>query len=264
MPPKTPVEANATVVRHEALGGCLYRLWVRPDWDIDAKGWHAGQFVRLGIPEGVPEDRKNARAYSFAGVTDGVFEFYIVEVEGGKTSPRLNKLRADDRLWCEEKISGHFSLDRNPPGKRCIMVGTGAGIAPFLCMVRHGGEAYSAYEQVVLVHQVRHREHLVYADELAAWAGTQDRHRYVPILSKPASRFTSLQGHAPLHGYVQDRLEDGTLDAVAGSPLSPDDTVVMLCGNPDMIKSMTAALEARGLNRHKKSRPGHVITERYW
>ena len=30
------------------------------------------------------------------------------------------------------------------------------------------------------------------------------------------------------------------------------------------IKAMTVALEAKGLNRHKKSRPGHVVTERYW
>jgi hypothetical protein len=31
-----------------------------------------------------------------------------------------------------------------------------------------------------------------------------------------------------------------------------------------MIKDMTAALEAIGLARHKKSKAGQIITERYW
>jgi ferredoxin--NADP+ reductase len=257
------IEENATVVRYEALSGCLYRLWVRPDWDLSSATFEPGQFVRLGLVTGDETDKKLARAYSFVGVQDGVFEFYVVAVEGGKTSPRLGALREGDRLWCEEKIAGHFTVSRNPPGARCVMVGTGAGIAPFLCTLRHDAEALAAYEGVALVHQVRDPAHLEYGAELAAWAAEDDRRRYIPIVSKPPDRLTVRDGHAALHGHVQDALEDGRLERLLGGPLTAD-TVVMLCGNPDMIKAMTTALEARGLAKHKKSKPGQIVSERYW
>lgn len=258
------IEENATVVRHEALADCLYRLWLRPDWDLAGASFEAGQFVRVGMVDGEPTDKKRARAYSFVGVEDGVFEFFLVAVEGGTTSPRLDQLREGARVWCDTRIAGHFILSRNPEARRCLMVGTGAGIAPFTCMTRHQAEELAAYEKLAIVHQVRHVQHLVYGAELARWAAADASRRYIPILSQPRQRIVVADGHVPLHGYVQDALEDGRLERVLGWKLSPADTVAMLCGNPDMIKAMSTALEARQLTRHKKSSPGQVVSERYW
>ena len=50
------LEANATIVRHEQLPGCLFRLWVKPDWDASTKEWEPGQFLRFGVPTGEPTD----------------------------------------------------------------------------------------------------------------------------------------------------------------------------------------------------------------
>jgi ferredoxin--NADP+ reductase len=38
----------------------------------------------------------------------------------------------------------------------------------------------------------------------------------------------------------------------------------MICGNPQMVKATTAALEARGLERNRRRSPGHITVENYW
>lgn len=252
---------NATVVRKELLAGCLFRLWVRPDWRIEEAAWEPGQFVRLAAPHPGSDFRKEGRAYSFVGANDGVFEFYVVKLEAGLQTPRLFALSEGDRLWCEAKINGHFTLSHNPPGRELWMVGTGAGVAPLICVIRHGDLA--RYERVVVVHQVRERDHLVYGAELAAWANADGR-RYVPIVSRPGGRLVVKDGHAALFGRVGDRVRDGRLEKAAETTFGADRSVVMLCGNPDMLADVRAALEERGLARHLKRKPGQIVTERYW
>jgi ferredoxin--NADP+ reductase len=38
----------------------------------------------------------------------------------------------------------------------------------------------------------------------------------------------------------------------------------MLCGNPDMVKEVQAALAERGLRKHRRRAPGQVTVERFW
>jgi ferredoxin--NADP+ reductase len=38
----------------------------------------------------------------------------------------------------------------------------------------------------------------------------------------------------------------------------------MLCGNPDMIKDVTAALAERGFRKHRRRAPGHITVENFW
>jgi hypothetical protein len=38
----------------------------------------------------------------------------------------------------------------------------------------------------------------------------------------------------------------------------------MVCGTPEMVLALSAALEARGLAPHKRKAPGQVHVERYW
>jgi ferredoxin--NADP+ reductase len=38
----------------------------------------------------------------------------------------------------------------------------------------------------------------------------------------------------------------------------------MLCGNPQMVTDVTAALAARGMRKHRRRAPGHITVETYW
>jgi ferredoxin--NADP+ reductase len=38
----------------------------------------------------------------------------------------------------------------------------------------------------------------------------------------------------------------------------------MLCGNPQMLKDVAAALAARGFRKHRRRAPGHITVESFW
>lgn len=250
---------NATVVRAEKLAGCLFRLVVRPD--AAPAAWRPGQFVRLSVPGPGDDPKKDARAFSFAGADGDAFEFYGVAVPDGRTSPKLGALQAGDRLWFEPKVQGFFTLDDAPAGQTDLwMVGSGAGIAPFASMVQQG--AADKFERAVVVHQVRHPDHLSYGARFAAWARSGPGRAYVPVVSAPPARFVVRDGHAALFGHVGEQLDD--IAKIVGRPIAAGRTLAMLCGNPDMIAEVRGHLEARGLVLHKKRTPGQVLTERYW
>jgi ferredoxin--NADP+ reductase len=119
-------------------------------------------------------------------------------------------------------------------------------------------EVWQRFERVSVVHGVRHVEHLSYADELAALAvAHRGRLSYTPIVSG-GSHGTALSGR------VTTAFADGSLEARAGLMLDPEKSHLLLCGNPDMILELTAALGQRGLRKHRVRTPGHITAEKYW
>lgn len=260
------LEANATVVRHEALPGCLFRLWVRPDWDASALEWEAGQFFRIGVPAGEDTDKKYLRAMSMVGIEDGLIELYLVAVEGGRTSPLLADLRAGDRCYAEAKITGHFTPSHIPKevGSDLWMVATGTGIAPYICMLRHGPEYLERFEHLVVVHSVRDGAYLSFGAALLQRAVSSPRLRYIPVVTRSERPLEVRDGHCALRARVPQLLENGQLERAAGLPVSAERSVLMLCGNPGMIKGVTKHLLSRGLTKNRKRTPGNILSERYW
>ncbi|MCB0394434.1 MAG: hypothetical protein KDD25_07735, partial [Bdellovibrionales bacterium] len=45
---------------------------------------------------------------------------------------------------------------------------------------------------------------------------------------------------------------------------SPETTHMFLCGNPDMVKDMTAQFESEGFTQHSRKQPGQIHIEKYW
>jgi ferredoxin--NADP+ reductase len=66
-----------------------------------------------------------------------------------------------------------------------------------------------------------------------------------------------------LAGRIPAAVADGRLEAAA-APISPERSQFMLCGNPDMLKDMQAALVARGLKKHRRRSPGQITVESFW
>jgi ferredoxin--NADP+ reductase len=46
--------------------------------------------------------------------------------------------------------------------------------------------------------------------------------------------------------------------------LSAERSHAMLCGNPQMVTDVTAALVERGMRKHRRRAPGHISVETYW
>jgi ferredoxin/flavodoxin---NADP+ reductase len=217
--------------------------------------FEAGQFVRIALDI---EGERLARPFSFVNApSDPVLEFYGIVVPEGRLSPRLARLAPGDALFIAPNAAGFLVLSEVLEARTLWLLGTGTGIAPYLSMLRTEAP-WRRFENVVLVHAVRHAKELVYRellDELAR--GHAARFRCVRFVSRESAPGT-------LAGRIPAAVRDGRLEAAAGLALSAGSSQVLLCGNPDMLKDTTAALAERGMRKHRRRSPGHISVESFW
>jgi len=217
-------------------------------------GFSAGQFVRIALDIG---GERVARPFSFVNAPgDAVLEFYGVIVPEGPLSPRLAELKAGDSLQVADNPSGFLVLAEVPPAEDLWLLATGTGIAPFLSILRTEGP-WQKYRRVTLVHAARYARELVYSDLLLG------------IERKYASRFKTIKfasrENAPgaLQGRMPAAIRDGRLEQ-AGGAIAPERSQFMLCGNPQMLKDVSAALAEKGLKKHRRRSPGQITVESFW
>ncbi|HEY8067452.1 MAG TPA: ferredoxin--NADP reductase [Burkholderiales bacterium] len=238
------------VIENRAWTDTLFSLRV----EAPRLKFEAGQFVRIGLDIG---EERIARPFSFVNApADPVLEFYGVVVPEGPLSPQLARLQAGDTLHVADNPAGWLILSEVPPAEDLWLVATGTGIAPFLSILRTEAP-WQRYRRVILVHGVRHANELVYGDLIEQLMHTHPgRLSYVRFVSRETFS-GALQGRIPA------ALADGRLEAAAAA-ISPERSQLMLCGNPDMLKDMAAALAARGLKKHRRRSPGQITVESFW
>lgn len=262
-----PIPWNATVTRRRDVNERVKLLWITPD-SGRVQPFEPGQFIQLGWPK--PEDpagppptrvRWNKRSYSIASSPSepGAYELCLALVDQGALTPRLFDLRAGERVWCDDAPKGHFTLERIPDGRHLVCVATGTGIAPFVSMLRRY-RGTGRWRKLTILCGARASSDLAYHAELGSAASTDASVRYAAVLSRePAgSAWSGARGH------VQAVLEDAAFRSVAGEALVPEETHVLLCGNPAMIDDVRPRLETRGFRLDTAKEPGNLHYERYW
>ena len=202
-----------------------------------------GQFVMLGLQ--LP-DRKIVRAYSIASSNHEEFlDFYSIKVPDGVLTSRLQQVQRGDGILISAKPTGTLVLRDLRPGRRLFLLATGTGIAPFLSIVKDP-DAYELFEEVIVVHGVRLRSDLGYADSvlgslrddpyLGEWVRAKLLH-YACVSREPSGhrgRVTT----ALVSGRLCDDLGIGSLDARRDR--------LMVCGNLDMLTDTCRFLDAAG------------------
>ena len=238
------------VIEHRAWTDALFSLRV----EAPKLRFEAGQFVRIGLEIG---GELVARPFSFVNPPDDpVLEFYGIVVPEGPLSPLLARLKPGDSLQVADNPAGWLILSEVPPAEELWLVATGTGIAPFLAMLRTPAP-WQRYRRVILVHGVRRADELVYRDMIEELMRTHPGClSYVRFVSRE-----KLAG--ALDGRIPAAVADGRLEAAA-APIAPARSQFMLCGNPEMLKDMTAALAARGLKKHRRRSPGQITVESFW
>jgi ferredoxin--NADP+ reductase len=211
----------------------------------------AGQFTKLAI---FGQEKIISRAYSFANAPDhNQHSFYIKEIEGGKLTPALAKLNIGDTVSVSQRVAGHFTVCDLPskPVLWCFSTGTALGV--FLSILLDS-TPWEKFEEIHLVYNCRHHSELTYTAVIAQ------------IQAQYGNRF-SFHGYVsadPTHQGLTGRFSTQLASLSALSPISAENAHVMLCGNPNMIKSMTEQLSERGMSRFSKRHGGCVSTEQYW
>jgi ferredoxin/flavodoxin---NADP+ reductase len=230
-------------------------------WDEVAKGlaivgvesndepfpFEPGQYATLGLMGSV--GKLVQRPMSISSPADDLdeYEFFIRLVHEGALTPLLWERRVGDPINIKGP-KGKFLLQDDNRG--CLFVASGTGLAPFMSMIetlRARGERREIY----LLHGVSYdydlawRQHL---EQLAAGDGLPLR--YVGTVSRPQ--------HCPDWHGCTGRVEAITADQMDIFGLTPENTTLYLCGNPDMVSAVEEIATGRGFP------PEQVRKELYW
>jgi len=195
-------------IRHLTDSSFVIRL------ERNGLAFQTGQFITLGI-----NGNKNRREYSvYSGENDDYLEVLVREVEGGKVSGQLKRLKEGDML----DIDGPFGFFKfNPAGftkKKFLFIATGTGISPFHSFVRtHPDLDYR------LIHGVRY---------------TNEAYDHADFESERIVLCTSGENNGGFNGRVTDYLFSQRIDA---------DTNCFLCGNSEMIYEVFDILTGKGV-----------------
>lgn len=189
----------------------------------------AGQFISFDVPK---EGHPVTRPYSIASppsISNRVRLLFNL-VSGGPGSSYLYGLRQGDPVTFKGP-AGSFYL-REDPTKRIVFVATGTGIAPFRSMLLTQLERNNA-QSVTLLWGLRHEHDVYYQDEFRALTASHPQFSFVMTLSRPGPTWPGIKGR------VSDLIHERVT--------SVQDVAVYLCGNGDMIKEVTATIQAKGL-----------------
>ena len=222
--------------------------------DVELGGYEAGQFVRIGLPDG---DEVLSRPYSLVNTPQEPYlEVYFNIVEQGPLSPRLFALESGDTVLVADNPTGFLTISEIPECSHLWMVATGTGVGPFLAILRSDA-AWQRAEKIVLCYSVSRAQELAYQDVIETIAARRgNRFVYIPIVTRES------QAEA-LGQRVPALIQSGELEARAGLDLSAEMSHVMMCGNSNMIADVSAELGERGMTKHRRRSPGHLTTEKY-
>lgn len=239
------------VVEHKQWGNSLYSLYV----ESDIAPFEAGQFVKIALEI---NGEVIGRPYSLVNPPDSrPLELYYVEVPNGPLTSRLAKLRPGDEILVAPRAYGFLILDEVPQSKHLWLMSSGAGVGPFLSILATD-KPWQRYERVTLVYAVGTLSELSYRERIAQISAKHSgQFSFIPFLSRETSDFT-------LAGRIPQAIIDGRLEARAGIAISAENSQIMLCGNPNMVKDTTNTVMARGLKKHRRFDPGQITAENYW
>jgi len=255
---------NAELLERIDVGPTLTIFRVAPV-EGPVPAFEPGQFTNLGVGHAPAPGKRPLlrRALSIASSPNERehLEFYIRLVEDGELTPRLFELRPGASLWIDSRVYGRFTLEDVPPGSNLLMVATGTGLAPFVSMLRTY-RGTGRWRRCVLLESSRCAAELGYRAELVRLESEDPTFTYCPTLTRePEPPRSDWRG---LRGRVQAWLEPEAFRQISDEPLDSATWQVLLCGNPDMIVSVTEQLAQRGFRPHHTRTPGQIRSERYW
>lgn len=206
-----------------------------------------GQYATLGLMG--PAGKLVQRPMSISSSADELseYEFFIRRVEDGAFTPLLWERSVGDPINIKGP-KGKFLLQDD--GRRCLFVSSGTGLAPFISMIetlRGRGQQ----REVSILHGVSYDYDLAWREQLTELEGSGAFPlHYVGTVSRPQS--------CPDWTGCTGRVEAIVDDQLAEQGLTPENTTIYLCGNPDMITAVEEVAQTRGFP------PEQVRKELYW
>lgn len=176
--------------------------------------FQTGQFVILKLPNSVEQ-----REYSvYSGEKDDFLEVLVREIEGGKISGKLKRLKPGGEIEVDGPF-GFFKFNPNTfASKKFLFIATGTGISPFHSFVKTFPDL-----EYSLVHGVRFGN---------------EAYEHADFQQEKITLCTTGEDTGDFYGRVTDYLFTQKPDA---------DTNCFLCGNSEMIYEVFDILTGKGI-----------------
>lgn len=208
-----------------------------------------GQFINFHFDF---EGETLQRSYSIACPPNNQSQIDVViaYVEGGRASRFFFNLQNNDAV----NISGPFGrlVLKEESVTRYLLIATGTGVAPYRSMLPELATRFEKEPelQVDLILGVRHRHECLYEQEFIDFAKLHPRFHFRACFSRESS---VVDAHYEYTGRLSERLP--TLN------LNPEQDIIYVCGNPDMIDEVYAFSTALGFTQRNVRREKYVFSK---
>ncbi len=252
MPKSNP---RVTIISNEWITEKI-RLLKLKTHDADRISYIPGQFISFHFPDPDNGDKLLRRSYSIASLhpsTENITEIDIVLtiLPDGLASNFFDAAK----VGMEVEMSGPYGalvLAKELP-KRIFLVATSTGVAPFRTMLPQIAEMLDAGTEIdiELILGVQTPTEALFAEDFRAFTKAHPRFQFNLCYSRAAAHELQADEYS---GYVQYRLE-------ALAP-TPENDLVYLCGNPDMIDNAYKLLTERGFSPRQVKREKYISGRR--
>lgn len=246
-----PISFTTTVVSNEYTAKQTRKTRFKVDQsnldsqDISSFSFETGQFVNLKV------EPKVMRAYSIASSASHLpeFELCVKIVENGKGSTYIENMKKGDRVEFMGPF-GHFG--KSSDSKKIVMIATGTGIAPMRAICEEEAEkGFPVLTQLIFgVSEEEYASYQEYFQELDALHKNFIFHLYV---SRPNASYQtdSVRKIGRVTSWVDEK-----------TSLDFEDTQILICGNPAMVKQVQTLLrDEKGVD--KETRKNDIVVEAY-
>ena len=267
-------EMKAKVTYMELLKEDLVIMRVVPENGMPK--YRTGQFLTIGLP--IPAEKKIVRrAYSLvshAGNRD-YFEFVIRWVRKplpGRVTTELFYLSVGDEVLLGYPTGAALQISEKLPNgekdnRRVICVGGGTGLAPFIAFAHHFHDTNDKRELIILhgasyIDELSYRRLLIgYDDESKKRGSDQWNFKYRAAISRPKEYYNrSWSGPVGrVESFFKPDKKTGLspVDEMVGEKITPDNTIVYICGYQGTIDGVIESLDSRGfVTEHEKNPDG--------
>jgi len=191
--------------------------------------------------------------------------------EWGVLTTELFEPQAGLEYLLRLKPKGKFLL---PDDRRdVVMIATGTGLAPFISILRNQNRQNDS-RKYFIIHGVSKHSDLSYREELRNFDNVnvnyqrtvsrekcEDCHKsyvdeYFLNRNGETGRLTAEEIEGAISG---NNIHCTEIETVLGKEFSPENTVIMMCGNPAMLQNITRLAEAKSFQKKRD-----IITEGYW
>ncbi len=269
------VDNQATITYVQLLKEDLVIMRLVPN-DGQVPEYKAGQFITIGLPNPVENNKIVRRAYSIASHPENrkfielVIRWVRKPIPGRLTTQLFNAKVGDEISWIKPTGSALAINDKLPDGskdkRRIVCIGGGTGLAPFVSFAQHLHAAGDKREIVVLhgssyVDELSYKELLSdLEDESLEKGKDQWNFTYRAAISRPQEWFNRSWGGQTGRVETFLRPKEGgmsPLEELIGDKITKDNTMFYICGWQGTIDGVMDYMKPKGfVTEHEKREDG--------